>query len=198
MFSNQLPDLKTAVDYYGIEFKEFAVVMYHPVTTEFDIIDKHVKEFVDALLEVDNNFIVIYPNNDLGSKKILKEYGRLKNNARFKIFPSLRFEYFLTILKNSQFIIGNSSAGIRESPYYGVPTINIGTRQSNRTNNAEIINVDHKCDLICSAIRNLNKQKPSEVKAIFGSGNSAEQFVNVLCQKETWGIKKQKQFRDIT
>ena len=79
-----------------------------------------------------NYYIIIFPNNDLGSSEILKGYEKLKNNSRFKIFPSLRFEYFLTLLKNAQFIIGNSSAGIREAPYYNVPIINIGTRQKNR------------------------------------------------------------------
>ena len=66
------------------------------------------------------------------SNIILKYINNLKINANFKILPSLRFEYYLTLLKNSQFIIGNSSSGIMEAPYYGVTTINIGNRQSNR------------------------------------------------------------------
>ena len=62
---------------------------------------------------------MVYPNNDNGSKIILKELQRVRGQENFRLFPSLRFEYFLTLLKNAEFIIGNSSAGVREAPYYG-------------------------------------------------------------------------------
>ena len=58
------------------------------------------------------------------------------------LFRSLRFEYFLSLLKNAEFIIGNSSAGIREAEVFGIPSINIGSRQANRSNSDNIINVD--------------------------------------------------------
>ncbi len=64
----------------------------------------------------------------MGSDIILKEFERIKNKPNLRILPSMRFEYFLTLLKNSNFIIGNSSAGLREAPVYGVPTINIVNR----------------------------------------------------------------------
>ena len=95
---------------------------------------------------------MVYPNNDLGSSDILREYKKLENNKRFKVFPSIRFEYFLVLLKNSKFIIGNSSAGIREAPYYGLPTINIGSRQNNRASTSEIINCESDVHEILSSI----------------------------------------------
>ena len=72
----------------------------------------------------------------------------------FTIIKSFRFEYFLTLLKNSEFIIGNSSAGVREAPIYGVPTINIGNRQKNRFSHESIINVDFNEKKIIQAINN--------------------------------------------
>ncbi len=72
----------------------------------------------------------------------------------FEYFLPLRFEYFLTLLKKAQFIIGNSSAGVREAPYYGLPIINIGTRQQNRALNADIINVDYQVESIQDAFKN--------------------------------------------
>ena len=68
---------------------------------------------MNALIESEKNYVVIYPNNDLGSNEILSAYKKLKNNVKFKIFPSIRFEYFLTLLKHVEFMIGNSSAGKR-------------------------------------------------------------------------------------
>ena len=81
------------------------------------------------MIESDENCIKVAPNNDIGSNEILEEYQRLSSNKKFKIYPSLKFEYFLTLLKNASFIISSSSAGIREAPYYKTPTIDIGTRQ---------------------------------------------------------------------
>ena len=68
---------------------------------------------------------MIYPNNDSGNEIILKEYMKLKKYSKIKLLPSMRFEYYLTLLKHAKFLIGNSSSGIMEAPYYGTPAINI-------------------------------------------------------------------------
>ena len=197
MFSNTLPELAVAMDYYQIVFEKYAIVMFHPVTTEAKEMAEYTNNFVSALLEDHHNYIVIYPNNDLGSQQIIKKYQEFRGNARFRVFPSLRFEYFLTLLKNAQFIIGNSSAGIREAPYYGIPIINIGTRQQNRALHAEIVNVDYDFNSICSALKNIDLQKSEKVNFHFGNGNSATLFKNSLLNSDIWNLNHQKQFRDI-
>ena len=113
----------------------------------------------------------------LGSEKILHQYKTFENNPRFRLFPSIRFEYFLTLLKQAQFIIGNSSAGIREAPYYGIPTINIGTRQENRSVQSDIINVDYSQKSIQHALERKVNKKPSNDSPEFGSGRSSELFL---------------------
>ena len=153
MFSDKLPSIEEVKNYYEIAFKNYSVVMFHPVTTEFENMKLYAQNFVEALLEDDKNYVVIYPNNDLGSELILEAYKKLDGNARFRIFPSIRFEYFLTLLKNSNLIIGNSSAGIREAPYYGIPTINIGTRQENRALHAHINNTSYEKIAILKALK---------------------------------------------
>jgi UDP-N-acetylglucosamine 2-epimerase (hydrolysing) len=197
MFSDKLPDLVVAKEYYQINFDLYAIVMFHPVTTEIVSMEEYAFNFVNALLEDTHNYIVVFPNNDLGSKTILKAYERLKNNPRFRIFPSLRFEYFLTLLKNSQFIIGNSSAGIREAPYYGIPIINIGTRQQNRAVRADIINVDYEEKKISKGLKSIDSHQVHQTALDFGKGNSAELFLECLQKTEFWQINHQKQFRDI-
>lgn len=198
MFSNNLPDLATAKNYYEIPFDTYAVAMFHPVTTEAKFMQQYANDFVEALLEDSHNYIVIYPNNDLGSQTILKAYEKLKGNPRFKIFPSLRFEYFLTLLKKSQFIIGNSSAGIREAPYYGLPIINIGTRQQNRALHADIINVDYEKNSVQKALSIVvNHEVKIKDDAIYGQGNSAQLFLESLVSNKIWKLNHQKQFRDI-
>lgn len=197
MFSKNLPDLTTVKSYYEIVFDHFAIVMFHPVTTEASEMQQYANNFVDALLEDNYNYVVIYPNNDLGSQSILNSYKKLKGNPRFRIFPSLRFEYFLTLLKNSRFIIGNSSAGIREAPYYGIPIINIGTRQQNRAVHANIINVDYGVESIVKALSIISDHPVSQSGEDFGTGNSADLFLNSLESGDIWKLNHQKQFRDI-
>ena len=198
MFSNALPDLGTVKQYYEITFDTFAVAMFHPVTTEAKFMQEYADHFVDALLADHHNYVVVYPNNDLGSQTILNAYERLKGNPRFRIFPSLRFEYFLTLLKKSQFIIGNSSAGIREAPYYGLPIINIGTRQQNRALHADIINTNYAESEITAALKIIDQYEVKSSTSDFGKGNSAELFLKSLLNTDIWQLNHQKQFRDIS
>lgn len=197
MFSNNLPALETAKKYYGISFDHYALVMFHPVTTEFHSMKQYAADFVDCLLEDSHNYIVVFPNNDLGSQYVIDEFKRLDGNKKFKIFPSLRFEYFLTLLKNSQFIIGNSSAGIREAPYYGIPIINIGTRQQNRAIHSDILNVDYSKKEINEALSKIDSHKVQISTNDFGKGNSNELFLDSLKKNDIWQLNHQKQFRDI-
>lgn len=196
MFSNQLPSLDEAKKYYEITFAEYAIAMFHPVTTEIKEIGKYAHNFVNGLLESGLNYIVVYPNNDLGSRQILDSYNNFKNNPKFKVFPSLRFEYFLMFLKHAKFIIGNSSAGIREAPLYGVPTINIGTRQENRSLHAHIVNTSYEKADILAGIQNL-PENLSKDHYVFGEGNSAEKFIKCLLNDDFWKVNHQKQFKDV-
>lgn len=197
MFSNDLPTIEVAKEYYQIPFDQFGIVMFHPVTTEANDMKHYAQNFVAALQNDSHNYVVIYPNNDLGSQFIIDEYSNLKEHSRFRIFPSLRFEYFLTLLKNSQFIIGNSSAGIREAPYYGIPIINIGTRQQNRAIHADIINVDYSEVSILKALNSIDSHKIQKSNSDFGKGNSAQLFLESLKDSSIWEVNHQKQFRDL-
>lgn len=197
MFSNNLPSLDVSKKYYEIPFDDYGIVMFHPVTTEFHSMKEYTTTFVDCLLADNRNYIVIFPNNDLGSQFIIDEFKRLERNTRFRIFPSLRFEYFLALLKNSQFIIGNSSAGIREAPYYGIPIINIGTRQQNRAIHADIINVNYSKKDIKEALSKIELHKVKISDTDFGEGNSNELFLQSLKKNDIWQLNHQKQFRDI-
>lgn len=196
MFSNTLPNLETVKTYYNIKFSNYAVAIFHPVTTEHDKMEIYAAYFVNALIESKKNYVVIFPNNDLGSQAILKAYNKLKQHERFRIFPSVRFEYFLTLLKKAEFIIGNSSAGVREAPYYGIPTINIGTRQDNRSFLDSIINTSYNTAEVLDAI-NQKKINKAKEKVAFGSGNSAQAFIETLKTKSFWETNHQKQFNTL-
>ena len=197
MFSDKLPSIEEAKNYYEIPFEQYSIAMFHPVTTEVESMRFHAENFVDSLLESGLNYIVIYPNNDLGSNYILESYQKLRNNPQFKIFPSIRFEYFLVLLKHAYFIIGNSSAGIREAPAYGIPSIDIGTRQKNRAKLSSIIYSDYDKESILKAVEKSLKLKNSfQKEKMFGEGKSDKHFIELLSSEEFWNIDKQKYFQD--
>lgn len=197
MNSTDLPSVEFVKKYYDIKFNDYAIVMFHPVTTELDKLKDQVKVFVDSLIHSNLNYIVIYPNNDMGSNIILDKYTKFSNRDNFRVFPSLRFEYFLVLLKNSQFIIGNSSAGVREAPYYNVPTINLGNRQNNRVKSKNIMSSDFIEENISKSIDKALKNKKMKSDVDFGNGNSDKMFFKLLKEKKFWDISNQKQFKDI-
>jgi len=195
MTSSSLPSLSEAKERYDIGFDEYAVFMFHPVTTDVANLPEKIKICVDALIESEINYIIIYPNNDDGSEIIISEIQRLRESKNFKIFPSIRFEHFLTLLKNSQLMIGNSSAGVREMPFYGLPSINIGNRQDNRAKASSIINVEEEKAAIVNAIQTALVTK-CNIEKEFGSGNSADLFIKELSNKSIWETSCQKNFVD--
>jgi len=200
MNPSKLPTLESVKAYYDIPFEQYAIAMFHPVTTEYGQIREYAKEFTDALVNSGRKYIVIYPNNDLGSNEILSEYKRLEDNDNFRIFPSLRFEYFLALLKDCDFMIGNSSAGIREAPYYSVPTVDIGSRQKNRVSLESIINCDYAASNILDAIglvTDIELPKEAIDGDYFGHGKSDQLFFDLLCSNSIWDIEHQKQFQEI-
>ena len=197
MLSNELPSIECAKIRYDIPFVKYGIVMYHPVTTEFEQIYNNIKNIVDALLESKKQYIVIYPNNDLGGELILNEYKRLETNKNFRVFPSLRFEFFLAFLKNADFVLGNSSAGIREAAVYGVPVIDLGTRQTGRYDIEKSKNIQHIPEIkedILEAISKIDGYRFFSRQ--FGDGKSTERFYQVLCNLETWEVELQKRFCD--
>ncbi len=201
MNSSRLPSLRQAAQRYSIPFTEFGIFIYHPVTTELEELRAQINVVIDVLVNSKMNFVVIHPNNDPGADVIKNAYNKkLSHIPRFKIFPSMRFEYFLALLKRSHFIIGNSSAGIKEAPFYGVPTIDIGTRQMNRIRQPlnGIFKCDYKKDHILSLINKLSKEKVRfELQKNFGSGDSHRHFIDILKNGEIWNKNIQKQFLDV-
>jgi UDP-N-acetylglucosamine 2-epimerase (hydrolysing) len=119
----------------------------------------------------------------------------------FKIIISKDFdisnEILDCIVKNSKFIIGNSSAGVREAPYYNIPTINIGNRQNNRVKSNTIKTISFEKTQIIDSINTSLEIGKVEKDVDFGSGNSDKQFFDLLLKEEFWEISNQKQFKDI-
>ena len=127
---------------------------------------------------------------------MLREIIKLRNNNNFKIIPSIRFEFYLSLLKNSDFIIGNSSSGVREAPALCVNSINLGNRQKNRAQSKYIKNIDFKSNLILKTIKLSRVRKKNNLRNnyLFGRGNSAKKFMKILNLKSFLEYKQRKHF----
>ena len=198
MKKSNMPSLNEALQHYNIKYKDYSIVLYHPVTSEVKKSNKHSLSLCKALIKAEQNYIVIYPNNDHGSDSIISNYNKLTKKDNFLIFPSIRFEYFLALLENAKSIIGNSSCGLKEAPFFNVPTINIGTRQNNRHLEESILNCGYESHDILKAMRlSGNKFYKSNNNKKKAGINSANKFVKLLNGDNIWKVSPQKVFNDI-
>lgn len=195
MNSNNLPSIADVKMRYKIDFSSYGIMIVHPVTTETEFLETHISELIEAVKLSNRNYVVIYPNNDPGNDIIIREYKASLSSEKFRVFPSMRFEYFLSLLKNANFIIGNSSAGIREAPHYGIPTIDIGSRQRNRGRSTTIIHSPFERSSILKSLDAID-DIPSVKGSSFGTGNSAELFMETLNDQAFWSSDMQKIFVD--
>ena len=179
--------------YYEIKFAEFGIVTFHPVTSEQETMANQAQSLFKALKESGRCFVVIAPNNDPGSEAIFSVINALPE-SHFRVIPSMRFSYFSELMKNAAVMVGNSSAGVREAPFLGLPSIDIGTRQRDRKEADSVYN--------CSALdrgrilATLNNcwGKQIDNSSEFGSGDSCEKFVATLSDSGFWELPDQKVF----
>lgn len=180
MLSDTLPEIQEVKKELCIGFEKYAILIYHSVTTSTNL-EYEAGQLMQAVEASGCNYIIVRPNNDQGSEIIRSALKRLESNKRFLFFDSVPFEKFLTLLKNAEFIIGNSSAGVREACVYGVPAIDVGTRQHNRYNPDAIRNIQHckeNTDEILRCIRQTGSHRV--YSRYFGDGHSAEQFISAI------------------
>ncbi len=194
MLSENLPDLDAVREKYEIPFADYGILLYHPVTTEAHRIQRHSEDLVAAVRDSGMNFVVIAPNNDFGSEIISNAYRTLEGDPRFRFLVSMRFEYFLSLLKHARIIVGNSSAGIREAPVYGTPSLNLGTRQHKRFLCDSIVNVPEKKEAMLGVLQ--NPPERSQPNYHFGRGDSARRFIQALREDSLWRTPIQKQFSE--
>ena len=118
--------------HYDIPFADYGVAVFHPVTSEQATMGAQARALFGALQASGRCFVVIAPNNDPGSDAIFATLDGLPKD-RFRVLPSMRFAHFSELMKSAACMVGNSSAGVREAPFLGLPSLDIGTRQANRS-----------------------------------------------------------------
>ena len=192
-------------NFLGVDISDgnYIVLIKHPLSSEKDDAESQMETSLQALDEFTkkHNFKVIgvYPNTDPGAYKILEVIEKYSNNERINFFISLPHEIFVNLLRNTKALAGNSSMGILEAPFYGLPVVNIGNRQTGRLNAGNLVFVRHECKEI---IENLEKacfnetyrQQVKELTNPYGNGNSSDSikdFIDSIDLNDSkWLVKK--------
>ncbi|KKS00010.1 MAG: UDP-N-acetylglucosamine 2-epimerase [Candidatus Magasanikbacteria bacterium GW2011_GWC2_41_17] len=181
---------------YGLDpNKKLIIFLQHPVTTEVNRVLSQIRESLKALKEINKDCetqtIAIYSNNDAGGKRIVAELRK----SGISVVPHIVYEDFLSLMKVADALVGNSSAGIHESSSFGLPTVNIGTRQNLRERGNNIVNVGYNSKSIVRAIRRalfdknfIRRAKKS--KNPYDHGDTAKKVVKILANVKLPPIQK--------
>jgi UDP-N-acetylglucosamine 2-epimerase (non-hydrolysing)/GDP/UDP-N,N'-diacetylbacillosamine 2-epimerase (hydrolysing) len=137
------------------------LLLQHPVTTQSNESKNQIKNILTAIMKSGKRVLVILPNSDAGNNEIFQEINKIKKKQQVvKIFKTLPRMDYLGLLKNCGILIGNSSSGMIDSSYFGIPVVNIGIRQQNRERGSNVIDVtNYSNNLILKAINQSFKHK---------------------------------------
>lgn len=139
--------------------KTIVLVGYHPVTLEGMPLEEQMNNLFQALQKFDVQIIFTFPNADEGSNVIIKsisQFAATRPNTR--TFKSLGQLKYYSLLKHASIMVGNSSSGILEAPFFGLPVVNIGIRQQGRIRQMNVIDVGYNTvDIISGMKKALSK-----------------------------------------
>jgi len=181
---------------YDIPFSDYGIAIFHPVTSEARQMGAQAEALFGALRSSTRAFVVIAPNNDPGCAAIRAVQDQLPAE-QFRRIPSMRFAHFSELMRNAAAIVGNSSAGVREAPWLGLPSLDIGTRQRNRGTAGSITHAAaDDLGVINDFLRDRWGMRFAPDTG-FGEGGAAQRFVQVLQTDAFWQTSLQKEFCDL-
>lgn len=171
--------------------KNYCVLIQHSIITEVEEQAEHIKATLEAIRASGVLCFMNYPNSDAGSNVIIDFIREYENNfpEQFCSFKNLDRYVYINLLRNAQFLIGNSSSGLLEAPSLCLPAINVGSRQRGRLHGSNVIFVNNNKEEIISAIKyvSTNIEFIEEVKKgynPYGDGKSSDKIVDVLTNVE--------------
>jgi len=161
----------------------YVVVMQHPVTNESADARRQIMETLEAVKNLPLAVLWFWPNIDAGADGISKGIRAFREKNRLPhmhFFKNMEPHDFLKLLYNSKCLIGNSSVGIRECAFMGVPVVNIGTRQDGRDRGNNVIDVDYSHEEIAAAVQQCIQNPAPEPSGIYGRGNAGITVAGIL------------------
>jgi UDP-hydrolysing UDP-N-acetyl-D-glucosamine 2-epimerase len=165
--------------------KGYVVVLQHPVTTEYRDSRRHIEETLAVISQLKLPVLWFWPNVDAGADGTssgIRAYREHHDLNHVHFFKNMKGDDFLNLLNHANCLIGNSSVGIRECAYLGVPVVNIGTRQHRRERGANVVDVSYNQDAIYNAIQDQIKIKKAPKSLVYGDGEAGVKIASLLEQ----------------
>ena len=176
----------------------YIVVLQHPVTTEYGQGFLQINETLKAVSSIRMQTVWLWPNVDAGSDDISKgmRMFREKQSPDYvHFYRNFTPEDYVRLIKNAACVVGNSSSGLREGSFLGVPVVNIGTRQAGRERGENVIQVDYDAGKIERTIRKQIDHGPYEKSTLFGDGKAGVRIAKILSEAEI-SIQKRLSYGD--
>lgn len=178
------------------------LVTYHPVTLEFDRTEEQVEALLAALDEAGADVVVTYPNVDTRGRSILELLERwAAGREDVRLVDNLGSQAYLSLMRETAAMVGNSSSGIIEAASFELPVVNVGTRQEGRLRPRNVIDVGYGQDEIAAGIlRALSSEFREGLRGLenpYGDGRAAERIVAKLKEVELGPALVVKRFRDL-
>ena len=164
----------------------YAVVLQHPVTTEYDICRHNVTETLHAVAGLGMPALWFWPNVDAGSDGTSKGIRAFRERYRpenVRFFKNMAPEDFLRLLNNCCMLVGNSSVGIRECSFLGVPVVNVGSRQAGRERAENVLDAPYSRDEITRAMRCVLTLPRPASNALYGDGDAGVRMADLLASQ---------------
>ncbi len=161
----------------------YIVVMQHPVTNEHTESRKHIEETLAAVKDLEKPVLWFWPNVDAGADGTstgIRAFREMHKPQHMHFFKNMEGEDFLRLLVNSDCLIGNSSVGIRECAFLGVPVINVGTRQNKRERGNNVLDVGYTQTEITIALQLILQQKKPAPSNVYGGGDAGKTIADLL------------------
>ncbi len=163
----------------------YIVVMQHPVTTEYEDALHQINETLAAVEALAFPTFWFWPNVDAGSDRIskgIRQFREARDVPFIYFFKNFSPEDFLRLLRGAGCLVGNSSVGIRESTYLGVPVVNIGNRQAGRDRGPNVVDVDYRADTIVEAVRSHFSNGTYPMTDLYGDGKAGPRTADLLAR----------------
>jgi UDP-hydrolysing UDP-N-acetyl-D-glucosamine 2-epimerase len=163
--------------------RPYLVVLQHPVTTEYGQGFAQISETLNAISAIGMQVAWLWPNVDAGSDDVskgLRVFREHTNPDYLHFYRNFSPEDYLRLIKHCACLVGNSSSGLREGVFMGVPCVNIGTRQQGRERGVNVIDVPYEAEKIEAAIRRQLEHGPYEPSTLFGNGTAGRRIADIL------------------
>jgi UDP-hydrolysing UDP-N-acetyl-D-glucosamine 2-epimerase len=161
----------------------YLIVLQHPVTHEHEASRAHIELTLRVIDQLQIPTLWFWPNLDAGSDGTatgIRAYREQHELPHVHFFKNMTGEDFLYLLQFSKCLIGNSSAGIRECAFMGVPVVNIGSRQHRRDRGTNVIDVDYNEQALTSAIQQQLLQPQRTPSDVYGGGHAGKIMADLL------------------